>query len=342
MAFARPTSSRAPGNAPRGRSASSGASTGARTHQPNHATKSRTSSVSSTASSSSKPTPNDVARPNGTLNSRPTSACSHRSSASSSKSVSAKEEPEHESTSLPISEPLSSTSHPAVSRNPTPSGSGSGLQYTSDPLQVAAHVYPWMYMTSTLEACFKSAESTAEKDLEERAKEISGEESDISDQRARLEAERKIEFYEELATDKFATAAPSIMQRFLAHEDACTQLEAEALQLAMSQATLAEDEYSPMRPYNAMLDRLERLQREQRELHASIVALTQEDDSGEEGDEQPSARSQMIHVFSACLPILEARGANLQMAYELLEGAKENLAMSLHIESLEFSEPEDD
>ncbi|KAJ7755900.1 hypothetical protein B0H16DRAFT_1662690 [Mycena metata] len=164
-------------------------------------------------------------------------------------------------------------------------------------------------MTTTLEACFKTAESTAEANLEEREKELAEEESDISEQRVRLEAERSIEFYEELGTDKFATAAPSIMQGFLAHGDACTQLESEALQLAMTPPTLAEDEYSPMRPYNAMLDRL-----------GSIQA--------EEDVDQPSARAQMIH----------ARAANLHMAYELLEGAKENLAMSLHLESLEFED----
>lgn len=32
---------------------------------------------------------------------------------------------------------------------------------TSDPLQVAAQVYPWLYMTSTLEACFRTAEEKA-------------------------------------------------------------------------------------------------------------------------------------------------------------------------------------
>ncbi|KAJ7118566.1 hypothetical protein C8R43DRAFT_1091037 [Mycena crocata] len=197
-------------------------------------------------------------------------------------------------------------------------------------------------MTSTLEACFKSAQTAAEKDLAARTNELSEEESDVSDQRARLEAERKVEFYEELSTDKFANTAPSVMQSFLSHGDACTLLEGEALQLATLIPSLAEDDYSPMKPYNAMLDKLEALQRENAQLHASIVALTQEDDGmdtgGEEFDQQPSARSQIINVFSACLPVLQARAANLQMAHELLEGAKENLAMSLHLQSLEFSE----
>ncbi|KAJ7462122.1 hypothetical protein FB451DRAFT_1267869 [Mycena latifolia] len=205
-----------------------------------------------------------------------------------------------------------------------------------------------MYMTSTLDACFKSAETVAEKDLAARTKELSEEESDLADQRARLEAERHVEFYDELTTDKFATVAPSAMQAFLAHGDACTLVEAEALQLAAKTAPAEEDYCSPMRPYNALLDRLEDLQLERAQLHASIVALTQEDvpaddiaDDLDDADE-PSARAQMIHVFAACLPVLQAREANLQMAHELLEGAKENVAMSLHLESLEFSDAEEE
>ncbi|KAJ7098676.1 hypothetical protein B0H15DRAFT_772095, partial [Mycena belliarum] len=228
-------------------------------------------------------------------------------------------------------------------------------QPTSDPLQVAAQVYPWMYMSSTLDACFKSAEAAAEarpsfasppatylySDLAARETELAEEEADLSDQRVRLEAERRVEFYDELATDEFASAAPSIMQAFLAHGDTCTQVEADALKLATRSAPAEEDYYSPMRPYNALLDKLADLQRKEAQLHASIVALTQGDAPEDDGDE-PSARAQLMHMFAACLPLLEARGVNLQMAHELLEGAKENLAMSLHLESLEFSDGEEE
>ncbi|KAJ7223994.1 hypothetical protein C8J57DRAFT_1535891 [Mycena rebaudengoi] len=198
---------------------------------------------------------------------------------------------------------------PTSTSTPTP---------TSDPLQVAAQAYPWLYMSSTLEACFQSAETAAEKDLTTRAKELAEEESDISDQRVRLEAERAVEFYDELSTDKFATEAPSIMQAFLLHGDASTTLEAEALQLATKN-----------------------LQREECELSAAIIQLTQADDGiPDESATESSARFQLNHVFAACLPVLRARAANLKMAHELLEGAKENLAMSLHLESLEFSDEE--
>ncbi|KAJ7228180.1 hypothetical protein GGX14DRAFT_344998 [Mycena pura] len=199
-------------------------------------------------------------------------------------------------------------------------------------------------MTSTLEACFETAETNAEKDLAQRTKELDEQESDVADQRVRLDAERKVEFFDELSTDKLTTTAPSTMQAFLVHGDACSLLESEALKLATGQPAVAEeDHYSPMRPYNAMLEKIEDLHRECHQLHASIVALTQDDDDGdantlEEDADQPSARSQIMHVFSACLPVLQARAANLQMAHELLDGAKENLAMSLQLESLGYSE----
>ncbi|KAJ6486475.1 hypothetical protein C8R47DRAFT_524198 [Mycena vitilis] len=349
MAFARPTSSKAPGNPSRGRPGSSSSTAGAEAGptKSKSATQSRTPSVSSASSRRSSRSGTSVKDsappvPSSRPSSRHVSACSDRSASHSSD----KPEPRK---SAPASVSGSSSAQHDPSVNPTQpeqSSSESVPQPTTDSLQVAAQIYPWMYMTSTLEACFKSSEAAAEKDLAARSAELSEEESDISDQRARLEAERNVEFYEELSTDKFATAAPSIMQAFLSHGDACTLLEAEALQLATSQRTSGEDDHhSPMRPYNALLDQLEEKQREQRELHASIVALTQEDDgtnTSEEDTTQLSARAQMIGVFSACLPVLQARAANLQMAHELLEGAKENLAMSIHLESLEVSESEEE
>ena len=76
-------------------------------------------------------------------------------------------------------------------------------------------------MSSTLDACFKSAETAAnvslqagsfqlqyiniyfsfQKDLESRTKELELEESTISEQRERLEAQRAIEFYDELGSE---------------------------------------------------------------------------------------------------------------------------------------------
>jgi hypothetical protein len=94
-----------------------------------------------------------------------------------------------------------------------------------------------MYMTSTLEACFKTAETTAEassfdrafshdfsylglfqKDLAARESELAEEESDLAEQRARLEAERNLEFYEELSTDKVFDSSTCSKYRLLTCE----------------------------------------------------------------------------------------------------------------------------
>ncbi|KAJ7248527.1 hypothetical protein C8J57DRAFT_1189777 [Mycena rebaudengoi] len=338
MSFAKPISKPA-----RGRP---GSSTAAHPVQPRKVSKpaTRPSSVSSTSSARSTQSRGSiegsiasVAGASGSI-SRPASVSSHRGADSG----------------LVEPEPSNSAHKDNAGAGgsaftPTPNQSTSTPTPTSDPLQVAAQAYPWLYMSSTLEACFQSAETAAEKDLTTRAKELAEEESDISDQRVRLEAERAVEFYDELSTDKFATEAPSIMQAFLLHGDASTTLEAEALQLATSPQGPAEaDYYSPMRPYNAILDKLgeltwlkENLQREECELSAAIIQLTQADDGiPDESATESSARFQLNHVFAACLPVLRARAANLKMAHELLEGAKENLAMSLHLESLEFSDEE--
>ncbi|KAF5371342.1 hypothetical protein D9758_004183 [Tetrapyrgos nigripes] len=313
---------------------------------------------------------------------------------------------------------------------------------SSDPLQVAAQLYPWMYMTSTLEACFKTAEETANKELDERAKSLEAGEADVSDQQVRMEAERTIEFYDELSSDKFATVAPKIMQSFLSHGDACTKLESEALQLAskdLSHINLDDYENHPMQPYNDMLEQLgkspsfmsscpESLLGQASELETTILDLTttttgnssesheaqvfsesnQNLDSGPKSEqnqmpnpesgstqgedqstsvspqnpesqsestspssshttnttaakpsnsestaatpseslamaesESTAARSQLIPVFTTCLPILRARKANIAMAQQLVEGAKEMLGMTLHLESLGFEDGDD-
>ncbi|KAF8165678.1 hypothetical protein B0H34DRAFT_690015 [Crassisporium funariophilum] len=223
---------------------------------------------------------------------------------------------------------------PPVEQQPTP---------TSDPLQIAAQIYPWTFMSSTLDACFKNAEAAAINDLETRAKELSAEESEISDQRDRLEAERAIGIYEELGTDKFAKEAPAIMQLFHSHGDSCARVETDAIKLA-NQGPPNPDLDEPLKVYNDMLDVLEELQKEASNLQNSITKLTSTsttpatDDSKNHdltaAEEASSAQSQIIGVFAACLPILRARVANLSMAQDLIDSALENVSLGLRMESM--------
>lgn len=261
--------------------------------------------------------------------------------------------PESVSTSLPpsISSDSATTTASAKSSVPPPSQAPAppalteeASTRTSDPLQVAAQVYPWLYMTSTLEACFRTAEEKAMNDLEERSKQLQEEESGITDQRIRFEAEQAADFYDELATDYFAKEAPFIMQTFLSHGDACTRVEAEALELATHGAR-GSDEDAPLQVYNDMLDSLEELHAEAVELESSILRFTSASPCSPEASDTVSsnptvpetanvARSQILGVFSACLPVVRARMSNLAMAQDLIDGAQENLSISLRMESL--------
>lgn len=96
---------------------------------------------------------------------------------------------------------------------------------------------------------------------------------------------------------------------------------------------------------------IEGLQNEAESLRNSITQLTEralatpdknhEDDHGNLPDANDSndpgsstARQQIMGVFSACLPVLKARIANLSMAQDLVDSALENASLSLRMESL--------
>ncbi|THU91904.1 hypothetical protein K435DRAFT_862991 [Dendrothele bispora CBS 962.96] len=296
----------------------------------------------------------------------------------------------------------------SVQLNNVPSNSGpSSEEQAPYSIQVDAQLYPWMYMTSTLEACFKNDEETTHEESDSHSKAVNVEEAAVSDPHVQAEAEQPIKFYDELSSDKLAKEAPKVMHSFQTHGDACAQVESEALQIAskdMSDVDLDDYENNPMKPYDDMLEKLEALQIQASELEIAILRLTEpmsaptlpglssgisrsdadnsnsipeqieleETKSTPESNSDPSsapesslelpppsngisirtepkepsaetrekeaeaavARSQIAPIFDACLPILRARKANIEMAQQLVEGAKEMLAMTLHLESL--------
>jgi len=249
---------------------------------------------------------------------------------------------------------LSSTSWtpppPPAKAPPPPASQRQEPSLDTDPLHLAAQVYSWTYMSSTLDACFKSAEEAANKDLETWNKELATEEAEISEQRQRLDAQRAIEFYDELGSELFLNEVPAIMQQFHSHGNSCAKIDTEALNLAACDQGNAEDD-EPLRVYSQMLDDIEELQNEAASLQNSITRLTeqalatpdksQKEDEGVNGNgddssspEANSARQQIISIFAACLPVLKARIANLSMAQELVDSELENARLSLQMESL--------
>jgi len=205
---------------------------------------------------------------------------------------------------------------------------------TSDSLQIAAQIYPWSFMTSTLDACFKNAEVTSTNDLESRGKELDSEEAKIADQRERFEAERAIGVLHELECQTFANEAPAIMQQFFSHGVSCDRIETEALKLSTHGAPNSNED-EPLKIYSDMLESLEGLQKEARNLQSLIIKLTNTiDEMNTATLDAFSPHSQITGVFAACLSILRARIANLTLAQELVDGGLENASLSLRMESM--------
>lgn len=69
-------------------------------------------------------------------------------------------------------------------------------------LEVAAQAAAWQYMISTLDECYQITEAKVLKQLEERSRELSKEEEDITDARTRFEMERLLDFFDEISDDK--------------------------------------------------------------------------------------------------------------------------------------------
>ncbi|KAL9713162.1 hypothetical protein Ac2012v2_004403 [Leucoagaricus gongylophorus] len=222
--------------------------------------------------------------------------------------------------------------------------------YAADALQVATQTYPWLYMSSMLDACFTEAERSAKKELDTLGNQVSQDEVDFADEKALYESQRLIEFCGELNSSTFAKEAPAIMQSFTAFGEICETIEAETLQLAMATPNLESEE--PLQVYNAMMERLNDLQEQASELESSILSLTESnitspvlvvspevgvikiENEKTKKEDTNSAREQIIGVFVACLPVLRARKANLTMAQELIDSAQENLSLALRMESM--------
>jgi hypothetical protein len=134
------------------------------------------------------------------------------------------------------------------------------------------------------------------------------------------------------------------MQTFLRHGDAYTQVTADAIRLS-AQKINYQSYQSPIQTYDHILTKLGALQTMDPglasvdhftdNLHVEATLLVQSIAQLQSGD--PELSSVVLRVFSACLPILEARIDNLSCAHELVQSTKENMALELEMESLRIT-----
>ncbi|PPR04657.1 hypothetical protein CVT24_011875 [Panaeolus cyanescens] len=188
---------------------------------------------------------------------------------------------------------------------------------------------------------------SSETELDAKEKELNVLEAQTTDQRDRVNAERAIEFYDELGSERFAKEAPAVMKRFHSHGESCTRIETQALKLANSGPSDTEGD-EPLKPYHDILDTLaETLQKEAVDIQDAInhlTASTEASNSKKNVDDEETTpgsvedlswgQSQVTGVFSSCLPILQARISNLSMAQALMDSALENASLAIRLESM--------
>ncbi|TRM67514.1 hypothetical protein BD626DRAFT_479008 [Schizophyllum amplum] len=140
-------------------------------------------------------------------------------------------------TPAPSADAAAPSTASSSSQGPPPAA---GAAQTTDPLQLAAQIYPWLYMTSTLEKAFGDGEKAAEAEIQTFARDLAQDEESIRDEKTRWESERFIEFCDSLSSTPAGHLhvlqdLPEIMQSYLRHGKEADTWERKALDMAMSQ-----------------------------------------------------------------------------------------------------------
>ncbi|KAI0722362.1 hypothetical protein C8T65DRAFT_564729 [Cerioporus squamosus] len=171
-------------------------------------------------------------------------------------------------------------------------------------------------MTSGLEEELKKSDKAAHAALEMRRKELAAEEADIADSRIRYEAERMVDFYDELSDRKVAEEVAGIIQRFMSLE----RVVGEAITVSLRLTSLPFDETTYVQQYNDALDTIVGLETECQQLEAEVLSLC---------GAVPGPPSRLAHVFNTLLDIVRGHIENLSCAQSLVGCCKESYRMGV-------------
>ncbi|OSD04538.1 hypothetical protein PYCCODRAFT_1476093 [Trametes coccinea BRFM310] len=185
-----------------------------------------------------------------------------------------------------------------------------------DALQLAAQSCAWSYMTSTLEEELVFSRSAAHAALQQRQKELDEEEADIAESRVRYEAERLLQFYDELSDVKIAEAVAEMIVRFQAAERSIRGSTAQALQLT----SLPLDDTTDIAQYTRLLDTLDALETECQELSTTVQRLS---------SMVASADARLPMLFGNLGSILRGYEENVACAKSLAQSCRENYRMGI-------------
>ncbi|KDQ64215.1 hypothetical protein JAAARDRAFT_187575 [Jaapia argillacea MUCL 33604] len=224
------------------------------------------------------------------------------------------------------SAPLAVKSLPPVSNEPSllSTTRNTHVAHTNnDALQIAAQLFPWLLMTSSLDKVAQQAESASKSAIKSLANELSAEEAEISGQRIRFDAERLISFYEELAAGETSQFISSTMESLVRHETDSSKAMDDTLKISNIDDSQINNSH-PFRNLQELLDRLDRLTREASQLEHSIAHILAHHNRNP---------SYVKPVFEVYLPILRSRTENINSARQLVLATKDTLALRLRIAS---------
>ncbi|KAI0638488.1 hypothetical protein C8Q77DRAFT_1048857 [Trametes polyzona] len=171
-------------------------------------------------------------------------------------------------------------------------------------------------MTSSLEEGLLSGRLTAQDALAKRQAELDAEEADIADSRVRYEAERLLDFYDELGDAKVAEEVASMILRFKTVERGVNEAASQALRLT----SLPLDDTTHITQYTTLLDTLDLLEMECQDVQEGMQSL-----------ERASTRDErrLTQVLGNIADIVRGYAESVRGARRVVESCRENYRMGI-------------
>ncbi|KAI0375954.1 hypothetical protein BV20DRAFT_1032323 [Pilatotrama ljubarskyi] len=170
-------------------------------------------------------------------------------------------------------------------------------------------------MTSTMEDGLVSSKAIAHAALEERQTKLLTEEQEVAEGRVRYEAERLLDFYDELSDDKVAGEVAAMITQFNSIEHRVGKDTSRTLRLA----SLPLDDTTDLTEYTRMLDTLEGLESECRKLGGRVHSLLH----------LQGAESRLHLVLTNLSDIMQGHEESVAYAKGVVQCCKENYRMGL-------------
>ncbi|KAI9064836.1 hypothetical protein FKP32DRAFT_1625011 [Trametes sanguinea] len=171
-------------------------------------------------------------------------------------------------------------------------------------------------MTCTLEEGLESSRAAAHAALRQRQKELDDEEADIAESRVRYEAERLLQFYDELSDMKIATDIAATIVRFQAAEQSIRKSTTQAVHLT----SIPLDDTTDITQYTRLLDTLDALESECQKLSSQVQHLS---------STTTSADARLPVLFDHLDSILRGYAENVACAKSLAQCCRENYRMGI-------------